>query len=266
MLLPVAAVHAQAPLSEAEQATSSYAFAWLLGAGVYDVDGRAVQVYRLPLRWRLREASGRRAALDLTLPVTAGFYDFRLRDVIGSGLPRQLSTLSVVPGLRWERRLSDAWVLRPHVEAGVARADTQDAWVAGAGLEAEHIAQRASGRWRAETSLRAAFVDFAGRPLDDLWLLEQGAELTRSTELRLAGRRLDVAPYAVLRAYLDPPAAPLLPTGAAGAAPRLQLELGVTFGTVEPLRIGRITLPRVGIGWRAGDDLSLLRVVIGTPF
>lgn len=266
LLLASAAVRAQSPLNAAEQATSSYAFAWLLGAGVYDVDGRAVQVYRLPLRRRLDGAATETSSLELTLPVTVGVYDFHLRDVLDSGLPRHLATVSVVPGLRWERRLDDGWVLRPYLEGGAARADTEEAWVMGAGVEAERIVQGRNGRWRLETSLRFALADFARRPLDDLWLLEQGIEHTSRTPRRIAGRPFDVAPYAVLRAYLDPPAAPWLDTSATGSAPRLQLELGLTVGAVEPLRLGRVALPRIGLGWRAGDDVSVLRLVIGAPF
>ncbi len=265
-LLPVTRAAAQqTPLSRAEQATSSYAFAWLLGAGIYDVDGREVQIYRLPLRRQLRADAAERAPLEVTLPITAGVYDFRLRDVLGSGLPRELSTLSVVPGLRWQRELSDAWTLRPHVEVGVARADEQDDWVAGAGLEAETVARWPNFRWRFETSLRMAIADFAGRRLDDLWLIEQGVELTGSGRRRQVSRDIDVAPYAVLRVYLDPPSAPLA-AEAAGGLSRVHVEIGLTIGTVEPLRLGRLALPRVGIAWRAGEDLSLLRLVIGAPF
>ena len=43
-------------------------------------------------------------------------------------------------------------------------------------------------------------------------------------------------------------------------------ELGVTFGATEPLRLWRIPLPRIGLGYRFGDSLSVYRLVFGTPF
>ena len=45
-----------------------------------------------------------------------------------------------------------------------------------------------------------------------------------------------------------------------------RFEVGVTFGTVEPLRIGRVALPPIGFGYRAGENLSVFRLVIGQPF
>lgn len=85
-LLPVTRSAAQqTPLSRAEQAASNDAFAWLLGAGIYDVDGREVQIDRLPPRRRLRADAAERAPLEVTLPITVGVYDFRLRDVLGCG-------------------------------------------------------------------------------------------------------------------------------------------------------------------------------------
>jgi ribonuclease Z len=37
-------------------------------------------------------------------------------------------------------------------------------------------------------------------------------------------------------------------------------------GRTEPLRLWRIPLPRIGLGYRFGDDLSVYRLVFGTPF
>ena len=47
---------------------------------------------------------------------------------------------------------------------------------------------------------------------------------------------------------------------------RLQGEIGSTLGTGEPLRIAGVTLPRIGLGYRFGEDLSVFRLVIGERF
>ncbi len=45
-----------------------------------------------------------------------------------------------------------------------------------------------------------------------------------------------------------------------------QYEIGVTLGTTETRHLWRIPLPRVGIGYRFGSNLDVIRNVIGTPF
>jgi len=94
--LAATAVAETVPLRESELPEANFAFAHRLGTGVYEISGRTVQVYSLPFEWRLRErgvaedgtdgadsADGRegragRAGLTLTLPVTLGFFDFKL--------------------------------------------------------------------------------------------------------------------------------------------------------------------------------------------
>lgn len=132
------------PLRESELPEANFAFAHRLGTGIYEISGRTVQVYSLPFERRLRERDDERAGLVLTLPVTLGFFDFKVQDILESGLPSDLSTLSFVPGLRW--------------------------------------------------------------------------------------------------------------------------EIGITLGTAEPLRIAGVTLPRIGLGYRFGEDLSVFRLVIGERF
>ena len=110
--------------------------------------------------------------------------------------------------------------------------------------------------------------DARGLPFDDFALL------SHSVQLELPGarplfreRRLLTLPYASLRWYADPPATPLSANGQRGGrTARLQAELGVTFDTIAPLRIGRVKLPAIGVGYRFGDNLSVFRIVIGEPF
>jgi hypothetical protein len=68
----------------------------------------------------------------------------------------------------------------------------------------------------------------------------------------------------VVDVYTDTPGGPADGEGASGSD--AQMEIGVTFGTIEPLRIWRIPLPRVGLGYRFGDELSVFRFVLGAPF
>jgi hypothetical protein len=257
------------PLRETEQAESNFAFAHRLGSGVYEISGRTVQIYRLPLAWEWRKAEGESPGIAVTLPVTVGFFGFKVQDVIETGLPEDISTLSFVPGLRLDLRRGEHWRFRPFAEAGVAsdRSAELRSTVFSVGTDAEWRGPVGSVEGRYFGSLVYSRASIQNRAVDDYALLVNGVEFTHVLDQRVGNRRLDIAPYAALRWYANPPAVPVLSTpDGARAVERLQGEFGFTLGTTEPLRIGRVTLPRLGFGYRFGEDLSVFRLVIGDPF
>jgi hypothetical protein len=92
--------------------------------------------------------------------------------------------------------------------------------------------------------------------------LEVQRELRRSPGRKPWG----YAPYAALRWYPQPPGAPLLAVRSAQRVAPLQAEVGIMFGPLEPVRIGRFTLPRVGLSYRVGRDLEAISLVFGEAF
>ena len=45
-----------------------------------------------------------------------------------------------------------------------------------------------------------------------------------------------------------------------------QYEVGVTFGTRPSIKLWKIPLPRLGLSYRFGEDLSAIRLIFGSPF
>ena len=74
-------------------------FATELGSGVYDVGGRTLLVYRLPLGYDLREPTEDSPGLRLTLPAAVGFFNYSPVDLVHTQLPSHLDAFSFVPGL-----------------------------------------------------------------------------------------------------------------------------------------------------------------------
>src|SRR5512140_2778000 len=95
------------PLSQSEQAVINFGFATQLGSGVYSLSGRTLQVYKLPFAWDLPAEPDARFKLRLTLPLTIGFVGFKPIDIVDSGLPQHLDSISFVPGLEADVRVRD---------------------------------------------------------------------------------------------------------------------------------------------------------------
>src|SRR5688572_20163675 len=84
VLLPFAGM-AQTRAERRDQAVGesiSYVFATDLGSGVYDLDGRTLQIYRLTYTHAWREPTREKAGVSFDVPVTAGFFDFTPIDVL----------------------------------------------------------------------------------------------------------------------------------------------------------------------------------------
>jgi len=121
-LIAALPARAQVVLTRSEQVLVNFGFATQLGSGVYTVSGRTLQIYRLPFAYALEAAQESGIGVKLTLPVTLGFYDFKLRDVADTGLPRHVDALSFVPGVTFSIPVRPGWRLEPFVEAGISKA------------------------------------------------------------------------------------------------------------------------------------------------
>jgi len=254
-------------LSADERNVVHFAFGTQLGSGVYVISGRTVQIYRLPFGYQLREPGPDSVGVRLTLPVTIGFIGFKPVDVIDTGLPQNLDSLSVVPGLEFDVPITSRWRILPFAEAGVARDRTSefDERVFAVGLRSRFDLGGDASRWTLFNELVHVGVDLAQTDqTDDFTRFRTG--LTSQGPLgRPVGRyQPDVLWYALHEWYVDAPGGPV--NGEEGSGSAWQLELGFTFGTTETDRVWRIPLPRVGFGYRFGGNLGVFRLVFGSPF
>ena len=212
-------------------------------------------------------AADARVRPRLTLPVTLGFLDFEPVDVVDTGLPESLDSMSFVPGLVLEVVVSPSWRLEPFVEVGIARDRTSDLdqRIYAAGLRSLYDLTVRATSWQLYDELLYTSVD--QRSLDrsdDFTRLRLGVTARRPFDVAGYGRRADYLVYGFSDLFVDKPESPL--NGEDRERSDAHFELGVTFGATEPLRLWRIPLPRIGLGYRFGDGLSVYRLVFGTPF
>jgi hypothetical protein len=242
----------------------NYVFATDLGSGVYDLDGRTLQIYRYTWRRDLRETREDQWGMRFTLPLTAGFFDFNPLDVIGSGPPRRVDSLSVVPGLELDYLLGDDWHLIPYARAGFSIASSSvDGWLYGTGLRVERRGEY--GKWMGFLRTEVSFAGVRYRdeqPSDEFTRLRQGFDFTRAFGREYRKRRVEVGLYGLFDYIADPPTAPV----AQGRQVPGQAEFGVTFASQPRIKLWRFDLPRLGFGYRIAGDLSAWRLVIGEPF
>ena len=258
---------AQDQLRAGEEQLVNYAFATQLGSGVYTISGRTLQIYRLPFNYVITEPEEGRPGVRLTLPLTLGLVDFKPQDVLDTGLPENLDTLSFVPGIELDFLLTPHWHLLPFAQAGRAwdLASDSDATVYSFGAHAAATKDYESIGLRFDVGATYAAVEpDQALPSDDFVLIEAGIEGRRPLDLKPGGHSFDWGAYLLADFFANRSSAPL--DTAADAANRLQFELGLTFGPRSRITVWRIPVPRLGIGYRLSGDLGVWRLVFGQPF
>ena len=261
-------VHAQAVAAqrqdEAVGTSINYVFATDLGSGVYNLDGRTLQIYQFKYDRPLRETTPEHFGVHFELPVTLGFFDFVAADVLSSGLPSRVDSFSAVPGLSFDYLVQGDWHLQPYVRAGFSVASSSvDGWLFGAGLRLEH--RRDFHGWDEFTRSELALAGIEYRtdvPSDRFARLRQGFDFSRALGWKDESRAIELGIYAIFDVILDPPTAPLVD----GQEHPLQAEFGATFTTRPRHKIWRFDAPRLGIGYRLAGEMSAWRLVIGEPF
>lgn len=269
LLLPLAcaSAFAQAPADEEDAAVGqsiNYVFATDLGSGVYDLDGRTLQIYRFTYTKDLREVRDDRLGVRFVLPVTAGFFDFSPIDVISEGPPTRVDSFSVVPGIELDHAMANDWHFIPYARAGFSVASSSvDGWLYGAGFRLDRTFEANGWDTLFRTELAFAGVKYRQDTPDDRFVrLRQAFDFTRGTGWRVRDHEIEFGVYAILDAILDPPTAPVADAEEEPA----QAEFGITVATRPRIKLWRFDAPRIGFGYRLAGDLSGFRIVLGVPF
>jgi hypothetical protein len=252
-------------LSQSEQKVFNFAFATQLGSGVYDVNGRTLQVYRLPFAYTVRPVEGNPWGLRLNFPLTLGFYDFKAADVLESGLPSNVGTLSLVAGAEFLVPAAKNWLIKPLLEAGVGKekSGSADTYVFTGGVSS--LADFRAGRFDLNLGNKLAYTRLevsASDKSDAIVFLETSLQARHTMGFSIKDHEVDYAMYGVQDLIVDRSSYPFEQGN--GLYVDDQYEVGVTFGAREPFRLWKITLPRVGFGYRFGGGLSVFRLVLGT--
>jgi hypothetical protein len=265
VLLGIVGARAAAP---ADTGFANFAFASELGSGIYEVDGRTLQVYQVQPSYKLRAAAprGGRPGIRLVLPVTLGFFNFQPEDLVHLHVPTQINALSLEPGVELDYWLNDAWHVYPYVKGGGTFASSTqiNAVIYGAGIRSDFAfrALDGGGLWRAELGYAGVHYRDSSLPNDSFTRLRDGIELRRAFVWSGHERGLELAPYAITDIYFNAPSGPY-----SGISARtVQFETGLMFGALPMWQIRSFTLPRIGIGYRVAGVLSGWRLVLGDPF
>lgn len=254
-------------IGAAELEDVNYGFATYLGSGIYTAAGRDVQVYQIPFSYQFFTLEKKQWGLKLTLPVTVGFYDFNLSDVIDEGFPDDISTLSFVPGLQFQYSLTRHWQLLPFLDIGIAEnltnGDSSNIFSYGMRSYYEYPFDKVTFTLGNRLLfVRQKRTDNSSK--SDFGTFETSLDF-RFQQFPIFKKHLgDFSVYYANYQYFDSLNF-LFPNDQVVKVVK-QNEVGFTFGVQIKKKTKYVDIPRVGLAIRKGDGLDIYRLVFGMPF
>jgi len=251
----------------AEDNPPNFAFATQLGSGIYDLSGRTIQIYRFSPAFWIRSLGDGKLGLRIRFPLTLGFYDFTISDVVQGELPDRISTMALVPSLEIPIAAEKNWFLTPFVGMGLGKdLDTgTSTYIYAVGISSLALFQ--PGRKDVRLGNRFVYTGYTDHHfhlVDDFSLLEAGLDVRTPTGVRVWGHEVAFSVFGANYVYVSNPQ--LIQQVADPLTARVNWELGFTLGTEQPWKVVGLRLPRLGLGYRFGVDGHAIRFIIGNPF
>ncbi len=259
--------HAQTRAVQDDEELINWYYASTYGTGIYSAGDRTVAVLQAPLSFPLRESNEQQWGLRITLPVSLGFYNFDLENIIDDGLPSRINTISVVPGIEFGKRVIPRWLLRPYASTGYGWeiGGDESAWIYDIGVRSRFRLNDDQGvifslvNW-----LSLAGYQPSGGSREPLGLFAIGVDTEIPTDKTLFNRpvTLSIVPtYYYYFRRLDFPEA-----NNRDNKLREQWEIAFSLLAREPFRFLDIEIDRIGIAVRATTDLTGFRLFTSLPF
>ena len=245
----------------------NYGFATYLGTGIYKVEDRDVQIYQMPFSYEFNLAESNKWQLKLRAPVTLGFYGFTSSDFVDTGLPDSASTFSFVPGIQALYPVKKNWLLGAFLDAGIARnLESDDSnQIYGAGIVSlyEHQIKHST----LTLANRLLYAKDKGSDIDqadDFAYFETVIDVRLPSKVTKKNYVIDFSLYYANYRYFDD--LDFVRPNKRPVEVVIQNEIGITFGLKHAIKWQYLKIPRIGIGYRHGDELSIFRIIIGSAF
>ena len=231
-------------------------------ASATDVEARGVQLYRLPLGFHVRSLDTHPWGLRVTFPVSLSSLRITGASDVG-GFVEKLGIAAIIPGLEVEIPVGSRTLVRPFGEVGIGKSSDSAVEVFyGAGLRARITADPKQLRvtsggmiaGRKTPALNGTAVRYVS--------FEGGADLQVPLGFAVRGGQARGGLYVIGRAFggLELEREDLPPIVARG-----QFETGLSFSTAPDLRIWKIPLRWLAVGYQFGR-VSGVRMYLTFPF
>lgn len=232
--------------------------------GVEDVSSKGFQVYRIPISYPLRRLGDHAWGLRLTFPVSFGTYELSAATDLGD-VVESIQSVAIIPGIELLVPVGESWVVKPFGEVGVGddsrTGETHLLYAVGIRARGEY--EPAPFELMVGTAFK--YRNAASTDVVKNWYstVEAGLDAQVPLGFSIGSRQARGGGYAILRHFSDLELE-LVTEGPFDVS--WNYEVGLSFATEPVLRIWKIKLPWIGLGYRFGDRVEGIRLNFAFPF
>jgi hypothetical protein len=231
---------------------------------IEDVNSNSLQIYRFPISYNVRRLEEKPWGLRVYLPISLGTYELEAATDVGDFFDR-MGSIAVVPGVEFLVPVGQRWVVKPFAEVGVGDDSASDT---------THVLYSAGLRARAEFEPQPFHVMFGGAfryrnntttQAVENWYstVEVGADAQLPLGFSIGSRTAHGGLYAIMRHFSNLEFE-LITNGPINI--EWNYEVGLSFSTDPALRLWKIKLPWIALGYRFGDSQTGVRLNFTFPF
>jgi len=239
-------------------------FAFGFSGGGSAVPDTKVYDVRIPASFKIFSADDDDWGLRLRLVVYTGIFDFTPEKA--TDFEYKFQSLAATPGVEFLLPVGKGWILKPFAEIGYGRdfdnALSYGVWSAGM----RTIATWPVEKWHLSFGTKVQFFStFTSTVavLDAYGEIRLGFDARHPLPFTIGGHQADISGYYIRRQYVD------AFVGRDDNQPleiQYTNEIGLTFGTMPRVKLWFFKLPRIGLGYRWGPNVSGVRLNFGFPF
>jgi len=262
-LLLVGQIHAQDG-GDGSSTPAVHPFAFALGSGDSAASETKVYDLRIPMYFTLIPVEDRPWGLRLKVTAFAGVYKFTVDEAIDLNL--RFQSLAATPGVEFLVPAGKGWMLKPFTEIGYAY-DFDD----GLGFGVWSVGMRTLVTWPigkidlsfgTKVQYFSTFTSDLGLA-DDFGEVRLGLNASHPLPFTIGGNQGNLSLYFIRRQYVD-----AFIARDEGDPLEIQYsnELGFAFDTTPKVKLWFFKLPRIGLGYRWGQNIKGVRLNFGFPF
>lgn len=262
-LMTVGQIHAQDE-GGGSSTPANHPFAFALGSGDSAAPETKVYDIRIPMYFPLIPLEDRPWGLRLKVTAYAGVYNFAAEDAIDLNL--RFQSLAATPGVEFLVPAGKGWLLKPFTEIGYAY-DFDDelgfgVWSVGMRTLATWPIGKIDLSFGTKVQYHSTFtsdLDLA----DDFGEVRLGLDARHPLPFTIGGNQGNISLYFIRRQYVD-----AVIERDEGVPLEIQYsnEFGFAFDTTPKVKLWFFRLPRIGLGYRWGQNIRGLRLNFGFPF
>jgi len=247
----------------------NWAYAPAFGSGAYRVAGEETFVITFRPKIDLRRQVEKKIGIKLTLPLSFGLQTLDINEILGDGLPEQLTTVSFVPGVEFEIPIGQRWTVKPFGNFGWGTSFDTDrtAWIYFGGAKSRYIFNWGKADLGFLNELLWSGYQPTPGKTDDYARFMLGLEVDYPIgKVKFRNQQLLFRPHILYYRYFNDLEFVVPPPVERILSLEEEVELALAVGTKEPQKLWFFQPDRFGVGLLYSQDLKGIRIFFSSVF